>query len=245
VICDSHVHLKHGGGKEYSPEVIVRTMDEVGIEKSVVFAVSTTTRHSIEMARNAVEEFPDRLIPYVYALPRYERAVLSELEEALSEDTFRGVKLHAGECSVAEYLIDPVLEIAGHHDVPCLIDYCGNYAAAERIANKFSQTTIIVAHLGQFLSTDEKRINRFIEIAEKHDNVFLDVSGVVTLWKIKDAVRRVGANRVIWGTDGPAEAPDTVSFAQIELDKIRVLNLGEKEEEEVLGGNIARLLKLC
>ena len=52
-IVDSHVHLRHGNAArtEYSPETIVETMDKVGIDRSVVFAICTTTTHSIEMAR--------------------------------------------------------------------------------------------------------------------------------------------------------------------------------------------------
>ncbi len=67
MIIDSHVHLKHGDAKgtEYSAETIIKTMDAVGIDKSIVFAISTTTKHSIEMAQEAVGKFPDRLIPYV------------------------------------------------------------------------------------------------------------------------------------------------------------------------------------
>lgn len=50
----------------------------MGIDKSVVFAMSTTTRCSIEMALEAVRKYPDRLIPFVYALPSYERVELEE-----------------------------------------------------------------------------------------------------------------------------------------------------------------------
>jgi len=245
VICDSHVHLKHGDsvGTEYSPEVIIGTMDKVGIDKSVVFAMSTTTRHSIEMAQDAVRRFPGRLIPYVYALPSFERPVLSELDEAISERNFRGIKVHAGECGLAEYLIDPVLALAGGHDVPCLIDCCGNYDAAERMAENFPQTKLILAHLGRYLCTDEELIDRFIDIAERFSNVFLDVSGVVVIRKITEAVGRVGSNRILWGSDGPFEAPDTIGFARTELDKIRTLPLDERQRDDVLGGTIASLLK--
>ena len=66
MIIDSHVHLKHGDAErtEYAPDEIVRVMDAVGIDKSVVFAMSTTTARSVEMAEAAVARFPDRLIPY-------------------------------------------------------------------------------------------------------------------------------------------------------------------------------------
>ncbi|MGB9597494.1 MAG: amidohydrolase family protein [Candidatus Poribacteria bacterium] len=246
MIIDSHCHLKHGDAQrtEYSAEAIVSVMDSVGIDKSIVFAMSTTTSHSIEMARDAVEKFPDRLIPYVYALPSYNDVVLSQLEQAISTLGFRGIKIHAGECTLAEYVIDPVIDLAGRSGVPCLIDCLGRYEAIDRMAGKFSQTKIIVAHFGQYLCKDESLIERFIRLAERYDNVSLDTSGVIIVSKIKEAVKRIGAGRVIFGIDGPHESPDLIMFARAELDKIRMLNLDPQDEIAVLGGNIANLLHI-
>ena len=69
MICDSHCHLKHGNREktEYSADVIVEVMDEAGIDKTVLFAMSTTSDRAIEMTREAAKAFPDRLIPYAYA----------------------------------------------------------------------------------------------------------------------------------------------------------------------------------
>lgn len=58
-VIDAHVHLKHGDEEktEYSAEAIVRIMDMAGVDRSVVFAMSTTTRRSMEMACEAAERF--------------------------------------------------------------------------------------------------------------------------------------------------------------------------------------------
>ena len=246
MVIDSHVHLKHGDAQktEYSAEIIVKTMDAVGIDKSIVFAMSTTTRCSIEMAKEAVGKFPDRLVPYAYALPSYEAVVLDQLDEAISEFGFRGIKIHMGECTLAEYVIDPVIALAGKLGVPCLIDCLGRYDPIERMAEKFVQTKIIVAHLGRYLCREEPLIDRFIGLAEEHNNVLLDTSGVVITSKIREAVDRLGSGRIIFGTDGPHEAPDTIAYARTELDKIRKLNLNPHDEAAVLGGTVADLLGL-
>jgi len=243
-VVDSHVHLKHGDAArtEYSPDQIVDTMDKAGIDKSVVFAMSTTTRRSIEMAEAAVKKYPDRLIPYVYALPHYERPVIKEIEAALVGRVFRGIKIHAGECTLAEYVVDPVLRIAGRHAVPCLFDCGGNHAAAKRMAQGFPGTRLIVAHMGRYLSTDKKLIEQFIGLAERYANVLLDVSGVVVLEMIVQAVRRIGSSRLVWGTDGPHPKPDTATFARTELDKIRQLGLSQEDTNNLLGQTILDLL---
>ena len=245
-IIDSHVHLKHGdaGRTEYSPEVIVRTMDSVGIDLSVVFAMSTTTERSIEMASEAVRKFPERLVPYAYALPRYDRTVLEELRYAIEELGFKGIKVHAGECTLAEYVLDPVLELAGELGVPCLVDCLGRIEDSERMAESFPGTKLIIAHMGRYLCRDEELVDKFIGLAERYGNVYLDVSGVVLTGKIREAVERIGSHRVTFGTDGPHEEPDTVGFARRELEKVRSLGLRPEDERNVLGGTIARLLGL-
>jgi predicted TIM-barrel fold metal-dependent hydrolase len=245
-IVDSHVHLKHGdaAGTEYPADAIVEVMDKVGIDRSVVFAMSTTTQRSIELAEKAVSKYPDRLIPYVYALPHYQRPVIEEIESALSGRLFRGVKIHAGQCTLAEYVIDPVLEVAGQYRAPCLIDCLGNLAAASRMAKAFPGTKLIIAHMGRYLSTDSKLLDQFITLAAECDNVLLDVSGVVIVEKIAAAVRRIGSARLAWGTDGPHPKPDTVAFARSELDKVRQLDLAQEDKDNLLGQTIVRLLAL-
>lgn len=246
-ILDSHVHLKHGdlARTEYSPQSIVETMDAAGIERSVVFAMSTTTADLIARAEKAVRAFPDRLIPYAYALPSYERPVLAELEEALARRGFRGIKIHAGECALREYIVDPVLGLAGRYRVPCLIDFGGNLGAAERLVRAFPETCVIIAHMGQYLCTNGRLIDQFIELAAACPNAVLDLSGVVLLWKIEEAARRLGPERLLFGTDGPDKAPDTASHARIEVDKIRMLSLSPGDKEKILGGNLRRLLHLA
>ena len=245
-VIDSHAHLKHGDAEatEYTPEEIIAAMDAAGIERSVVFAMSTDAFRAIEMAAEAVERFPDRLIPYAYGLPSFDRNVLGALREALTGMGFRGIKMHAAECRMVEYLADPVFALAGELGVPVLVDFSGDASSAGRIAAAFPQTRLIIAHLGQYLCTRPDRIDAFIGIAERHDNVLLDASGVVLDWKITDAVSRIGSDRVLFGTDGPHPEPDEASFARREVARIRSLGLSEAEEADVLGGSIGRLLAL-
>lgn len=246
MIVDSHVHLKHGDLQrtEYSPEVIVDTMDKAGIDRSIVFAMSTSTSRSVEMALEAYRRFPTRLIPYVYGLPSYEKPVLREIEEALVDLGFRGIKLHAGECTLAGYVVDPVLDLAERLGVPCLIDFMGRFWDLELLAEKFKEAKIIVAHFGRYLCEDEHLVDRFIKLAESHRNVWLDTSGVLLTGKIRDAVERIGSDRIVFGTDGPQEKPDTVSFARREIEKIKSLNLDPEDERMILSGSITELLEL-
>src|ERR1700694_4176337 len=143
-------------------------MDKAGIDRAIVFAMCTTTKRSISMAELAAKTYPDRLNPYAYALPHYERPVIKELEAALAGRLFRGIKIHAGECTLPDYIIDPVLKLAGRVNVPCLIDVAGSHAAAKRMAETFPENTLIYAHMGRYLSRDAKLVDSFIQLAEDH-----------------------------------------------------------------------------
>ncbi len=246
MIIDSHVHLKHAdaAGTEYPAATIVQVMDAVGIDKSVVFAISTTTRHSIEMAQEATSQFPDRLIPYVNVEPTYDEAVLDEVDEAVSGLGFRGMKMHLGFGVPPRSIMEPFVRLAGEKGVPILIDCVGRDDVVADMAQAFPGTSIIVAHLGRYLCEDPSVLDRFIGLAETLDNVFLDVSGVVLVHKIREAVERVGAGKVIFGTDGPHKQPDLAGYARRELDKIRALGLSPGDEAAVMGTTIEKLLKM-
>ena len=248
MIIDCHVHVKHGNrdATEYTAAQIIGVMDDAGIDKSVVFAIKTGTRRSIEMAREAVQEYPDRLVAFAYALPNAEGSILPDLEDAVTNQGFKGIKMHKGEVTLAQYVTDPILDLAGRLAIPCLIDFMNSYSDLDRMAASFPGTNIIVAHMGRYKTTDEELIDRYIALATRYDNVYLDISGVVLIWKIKDAIERVGASRVVFGTDGPQPTLEKAGFyARSEVTRIKTAGFSPEDTEAVLGGTIARLLGLA
>lgn len=246
MICDSHCHLKHGNKErtEYAPETIVEIMDEAGIDKTVVFAICVDTAEATRFALEAHKKFPDRLIPYAYALPHISKPALPLIEEAVAHHGFKGIKIHGGETRLTEYVIDPVFDLAAKLGVPCLVDFAGRIADARRIAETFPDTAIIVAHFGQYLCTNRELLDSFIQLAEDCENVVLDTSGVVLPWKITEAVRRIGSNRVAFGIDGPHPYPSLVGYIQEEIQRIQLLPVSETDKQNIFWNTIARLLKL-
>ena len=245
-IVDVHAHLKHGDAAktEYSAQDIIGVMDAVGIDRSVVFAMSTTTKRSIELAEVAITQYPKRLVPFLYALPNYERPVLAEIDDALTNRGFRGIKVHAGEARLHPYIVDPVLKLAGERGVPCLIDATGSVSVARRLAESFPQTTILFAHMGAYLSRDRGMVDGFIQVAHDFDNAYLDLSAVALVFKMEEAVRKIGAEKMIWGTDGPHKNPNLNAYAQFELEKVQRLGIPQADKDKILGGNITKMLNL-
>ena len=69
----------------------------------------------------------------------------------------------------------------------------------------------------------------------RHPNIYTDTSGVRRFDLLEQAVRRAGARKVLFGSDGPWLHP------AVELAKVRALELPPDDEALVLGGNFLRL----
>jgi predicted TIM-barrel fold metal-dependent hydrolase len=242
MIVDCHVHCKGGDlyRRAFSADEILRTMDEAGVDRSVVFAMCLPSVESQEMTQAVCAAAPDRLIPFAHVLPEEGPLATVELTRAIAERGFRGLKLHLGEMTpglgtadVVAYL-EPVTRECGDLGVPCLIDVGGRHEVIEALCENCAGTSLIVAHLGA--SSGETVIDRFIGLAATKGNVYLDTSYCHVPWKIGDAIRRAGAHKIVWGSDGPLIHP------AIELKKLEVLHLPPTEWTAVTSGNILRLL---
>jgi len=81
-------------------------------------------------------------------------------------------------------------------------------------------------------------INGAIEIAKKHENIYLETSAMPMHVKIKEAVEKVGRERVIYGSDMPFGHP------AFEIEKVKVSGLREEELEYVFYRNIVELYNI-
>lgn len=242
MVIDSHVHIKGGDTyrREFDPDDTVRMLDAAGIERACVFSICLPSWESNALTRRSVEGREDRLIPYAHVLPEEGDLALVEFRRAVEEWGFRGLKLHVGEVrgEVTDELFVPFLELAADLRVPVLLDCLNRPDLAERWAQAVPQAGIILAHMG---STNDPATNdRFISLCRRHANLWLDTSYSHVPWKIRDAVRCCGAEKVVFGSDGGAGYYPS----SIELAKIHAYEFSPEELQLILGGNIARLLGL-
>ena len=84
---------------------------------------------------------------------------------------------------------------------------------------------------GRLLHVDEA-----IAVAERFPNIVLETSAMPYPAKIAAAVERLGPQRVLYASDGPACSP------RIEVEKVRLAGLGPVAERLVLGENAERIL---
>ena len=102
------------------------------------------------------------------------------------------------------------------------------------LVEAFPSGRFLIAHLGS--PNNERIADKFLALAARSSNVWLDISYSHCYWKIADAYRVLGADKLVWGSDGPLIHP------KVEIEKVRILNLPTEEEAKILGGNLLRLI---
>ena len=239
MIIDCHVHVKGGDRfrREFSPELIVRRMDEAGIDRSIVFSICLPTPEANDLTCRAVAQFPDRLIPFAHINPDDGPLWPEWLQRALEQMDVRGVKLHFGVLkAVSSEVLEPVAARLEQEKLPILVDCKEQYELMCELTEGHDGIDWIIAHLGS--PRDEVLIDRFAALARQRSCVFLDTSYCHCPWKIGDAIRWAGHEKVVFGSDGPLIHP------AIELAKIDVCGLTPQDRDAVLTSNIARIIGL-
>src|SRR5262249_49829202 len=118
---------------------------------------------------------------------------------------------------------------------PILYDVMGEVSVAEILAEEYPDVAFIIPHLGSF-ADDWPTQTALIDHLVRHPNIFTDTAGVRRFDILGEALRRAGARKILFGSDGPWLHP------AVEIAKIYALNLTSSEQAGVLGGNLLRVL---
>jgi len=117
-----------------------------------------------------------------------------------------------------------------------LVDVVSRPEVVDMLAPQYPDVNFIIPHLGSF-TDDWKAHQQVIYQIARYPNVYADTSAVRQFDYLVQAVRRAGARKLLFGSDGPWTHPG------LELHKIRLLRLSPDQEEMLLGGNTIRLLR--
>jgi predicted TIM-barrel fold metal-dependent hydrolase len=184
-----------------------------------------------EVAR-IVKSRPDRFWGFAFLHPVRDRGRVEALiREAVWEYGFRGIKVHRHDARITR----EICEVAKAFRLPVLYDVMGEVSAVELLATEYPQVPFIIPHLGSF-ADDWRAQLACIDPLVRHPNVFTDTSGIRRFDLLATAMRRAGAGKILFGSDGPYLHPG------LELAKVRALGLSAVEEEKVLSGNLLRLI---
>lgn len=248
-IWDVHCHISSGPGGTPEERIVrlIQFADRLGIERIVISLGSPLRsdpapqelRDENDQVLRALGRFPDRAFAFVYLNPNHLEFSLQELERCVRDGPMVGVKLWvARRCNAPE--LDPIAERAAALDVPILqhtwLKVGGNspgestpYDIVE-LAGRHPQVSFICAHAGG----DWEKGIRIVRAA---GNVSIDLAGFdPTAGMVEMAVRELGAERVIFGSDSPGR-----SFAS-QLGKVLGAEIPEASRKLIQGGNLRRML---
>jgi predicted TIM-barrel fold metal-dependent hydrolase len=239
MIVDCHCHAGTGDGLT-GPWDTAAPLDRylgraarAGIDRTVLFpafhsdyAVANREVAGIVAAR------PDRFYGFAFVHAERDRGRIFEMvRTAVEEYGFRGIKVHRHDARITR----EICETARAFQLPVLYDVMGEVSGVELLATEYPEVSFIIPHMSSF-ADDWRSQMALIDQLERHPNVYADTSGCRRFDVLEQAVRRAGARKFLFGTDGPWLHP------AVELAKIRALELPEAEERLVLGENLLRLI---
>lgn len=240
MIIDCHCHTGKGDGltgpwDTAAPlELYLRRATQAGINKTVLFAAFHSDYAIANRAvGKIVAQHPDRFYGFAFIHPANDRGrVVQLVKEAVQRFGFVGIKIHRHDARITR----EICNVAREFRLPVLYDVMGEVSICELLATEYPSVNFIIPHLGSF-ADDWRAQHAFIDYLARHPNIYTDTSGVRRFDLLVEAVRRGGAHKVLFGSDGPWLHPG------IELAKVRALKLSPLSVRLVLGGTFLKLIE--
>ena len=245
---DAHVHLD---GRNEFDERMLQEADHYRVEKLCLSALGKgwprvpSAEVFIEAnthVAEAIKRYPGRLLGFCYVNPVQQREALAEIDRCIGGLGFSGIKLWVA-CHADEPCVFPIVEKAIALRVPVLQhtwykkggsenepgeSTCEHYAA---LARRYPQAKLIAGHVGGDWE-------RGIKVVKPCANIVADVCGSDNYFGfVEMAVRELGADRVVFGTDMPGR-----SMAS-QIGKVIGADISDADKEKILGENVERLLR--
>lgn len=239
MIIDCHCHAGIGDGltgpwDTRAPlQDYLRRAAAAGIHRTVLFAAfnSDYAAANQQVAR-IVASKPERFYGLAFVHAGRDRGRVRELVGiAVKRYGFVGIKVHRHDAAITR----EICAVARTYALPVLYDVAGEVSVCELLAQEYPDVNFIIPHLGSF--TDDWRAQlSMIDHLVRHPNMYADTSGVRRFDLLEQAVKRAGAAKLLFGSDGPWLHP------AVELAKIKALRLPPSQESLILGGNFQNLL---
>jgi predicted TIM-barrel fold metal-dependent hydrolase len=190
-----------------------------------------------------VEENPDRFMGWIFINPVVADNPVAEVEKWSAQPGMVGVKAVPFWHRYAVSELDPVASWCREHGYPMLMhlgcrEGSGDY---RRLPDRYPGLKVIYAHAGI------PYFRKLWSYAKDKDGVYVDLSGPGYLDKkfIAEAVGFLGADKCLYGTDGPygEQSPgDDFDYGR-RKGWIESLHLSDSELEKIFSTNIEGILE--
>lgn len=234
---DLHAHIGSFGGwanVSCDADQLVRYMDTYNVEKSATYFTDN------ELVKRAAEEYPEQIVGCYWPDPHYSDAA-EKTRIALREWGFKGIKLHPLFHAFLpnDEIVHPIAEEARRAKAPLLI-HTGHSPfslpwSVGELADNFPDVNIVMLHMGNGHGV---YVEAAMNVAKKKDNIYLETSRMFDGSKIVKAIKVVGKDRVLYGSDIPFGDP------VVEIVKGTTLNLTDEENDLYFYRNAKDLLRV-
>jgi predicted TIM-barrel fold metal-dependent hydrolase len=249
-IFDCHVHLGDSsfvrryfpGGTGFSGTWWVERMDELGMDKCLIFPVvnaHTNYRRDNDRMVEWAREYPDRLVPFMRLHPYFEEEAVADVARYAAEGAV-GIKLHSrmdgGFALNDPVLIRPILREAEKHRLLILFHTGEMHFSMPGllwdVALDYPHLRFICGHMGGWDGFQEA-----LAMTKRVSNVWLDTTLIWPPNLVQHAVQAVGADRIVYGSDSPYIPVGA------EVEKImKWANISDEDSDLILGRNMERIL---
>ena len=245
MIIDGHTHyFKSFGGtmKGVAAKEFVKRIRSYGIDKAVVFTLDGfygDYRAGNDELAQVTSLYSNVLYPWGTVDPRDGEKAIDEIGRCLDELDMTGFKFHnwLQAVSAVDPCMFPVLEEMERRRAPLMFhDGTPPYANTEQIgylAGQYPGTTFILGHGG---INDMGR--QALRWAVKYDNILIGACGP-RFDTLEKAVKVVGPERIVWGSDFPFGGEGNIPYQWAKVD---ALPISDDDKEKIMGGNMVRLV---
>jgi predicted TIM-barrel fold metal-dependent hydrolase len=250
-VFDAHLHCPAESGELWQWHTVTRTFDEfvayldkTGVERGIINSQRCQEKGTPaefvagnrEVARFA-EKHKGRFVGACVVNPQFVDEALKEVEYCRRQLGFVWVGELCNYMAPYEYTIREfellVKEIVR---LGMVLDVHTEHEEIDYVVSKFPEATIVFPHFGDEREYDH--IFKRIDLVAKHPNCYMDTSGYGhdRMGMLEYAVKTIGPDRVLFGSDFSINDPGTV------LARIHNSFLTEEQKAKVLAGNLEALL---
>lgn len=248
-IFDAHLHIPSDNGENFQWNLVTRNMpefvaylDKCGVRRGVISSSRSNKATTPEDFREGnrevakyAERYKGRFRGSCVITPFRIDEALREIEECHRQLGF----VWLGEfCNyMTGYRYDTpewaeVMKLATRLNL--VIQIHTNVREMQYLAENFPEATIVFPHLGG----NREDIFARIAMVAKHKNTSIDLSssGIERVGILERAVKEIGADRVLYGSDFTINEPSAV------LARVKNAFLTAEDREKILFRNVERLL---
>ncbi|MGH9848962.1 MAG: amidohydrolase family protein [Blastocatellia bacterium] len=248
-IFDAHLHIPSDNGENFQWNLVTRNMpefvaylDKCGVRRGVISSSWSNKAKGPDDYRNGnrevakyVDRYKGRFRGSCVITPFRIDEALREIEHCHSQQGFVWLGEFCNYMTGYNYETPEwteVMKLATKLNL--VVQIHANTREMQYLARNFPDTTIVFPHLGG----NRDDIFARIEIVAKHKNAHIDLSGsgIERVGILEKAVKEIGADRVLYGSDFTINEPSAV------IARVKNAFLTAEEREKILFRNVERLL---